>query len=160
MASQDVEIGVGVEHRDIGVAYVTSMSFTAEEIAYLGSQPLARLATRSAEGQPDVVPVGFEFDGTYFWVGGPGPSVLATRKCRNVMAGRPEVALVIDDMVSFDPFIARGIRVYGQAGQAIERDGMVGPGTYMPITPTISWSWNMAGEPVGDTWYATRRAVH
>jgi pyridoxamine 5'-phosphate oxidase family protein len=44
--------------------------FTDEETAYLRSQPIARLATVSASGQPDVVPVGFEFDGTCFFVGG------------------------------------------------------------------------------------------
>jgi pyridoxamine 5'-phosphate oxidase family protein len=136
------------------------MSFTAEETAYLRSQPLARLATLSAVGQPDVVPVSFEFDGECFWVGGSGASVLATRKFRNVLAGNHEVALVVDDMISFDPFIARGIRVYGHAEQPIEREGMVGPGTYMRITPTTSWSWNMEGEPVGDSWYESRRAVH
>jgi pyridoxamine 5'-phosphate oxidase family protein len=37
---------------------------------------------------------------------------------------------------------------------------MVGPGTYLRITPTESWSWNLEGEPVGDTWYASRKAVH
>ena len=136
------------------------MGFTSEEIEYLQSQPLARLATRSTDGQPDVVPVHFEFDGANFWVGGPGASVLATRKFRNVLAGNPEVALVVDDLVSFDPFVARGIRVYGRAGEPTEREGAVGPGTYMAITPTISWSWNMAGEPVGDTWYEARRASH
>ena len=46
------------------------MAFTEDEVAYLKSQPLARLATVDADGQPDVVPVGFEFDGTYFYVGG------------------------------------------------------------------------------------------
>jgi pyridoxamine 5'-phosphate oxidase family protein len=136
------------------------MSFTNEELEYLRSQPLGRLATRSSAGQPDVVPVHFEFDGTSFWVGGPGASVLATRKFRNVLAGNHEVAMVIDDLVSFDPFVARGIRIYGRAGAPIERVGAVGPGTYLPITPTISWSWNMAGEPVGETWYPARRAVH
>jgi pyridoxamine 5'-phosphate oxidase family protein len=136
------------------------MSFTADEIAYLRSQPLARFATLSTDGQPDVVPLSFELDGERFWVGGSGASVLTTRKFRNVRAGNHDVALVVDDMVSFDPFIARGIRVYGHADQPIEREGMVGPGTYMRITPTISWSWNMAGEPVGDTWYESRRADH
>ena len=135
------------------------MSFTPEEAAYLASQPLARLATRTTDGQPDVVPVGFEFDGERFWVGGPGETVLTTRKFRNVMAGNEQVALVVDDLVSLDPFVARGIRVYGLAGQPVERDGMVGPGTYMPIVPVVSWSWNMAGEPVGDEWYESRRQV-
>ena len=136
------------------------MSFTDEEIAYMRSQPLARLATLSADGQPDLVPVAFEFDGTVFWVGGTGPSVVHTRKFRNVRAGNHKVALVIDDLVSLDPFVARCVRVYGRADEPIERVGLVGPGLYMPITPTVSWSWNMAGEPAGDTWFEPRRAVH
>jgi pyridoxamine 5'-phosphate oxidase family protein len=136
------------------------MSFTAEEIAYLQSQALARLATVDPDGQPDVVPVAFEFDGEGFWVGGSGPSVLATRKFRNVVAGNRRVALVIDDLPSFEPFIARGIRIYGHAADPVERVGMVGPGHYIHIRPTESWSWNMAGERAGDRWYPSRRAVH
>ena len=31
---------------------------------------------------------------------------------------------------------------------------------YIRITPLKSWSWNMDGQPVGDTWYTARRAVH
>lgn len=137
------------------------MSFTDEELAYLRSQPLARVATLSADGeQPDVVPLSFEFDGTYFWVGGVGASVLATRKFRNIQAGHRKVALVVDDLASFDPFVARGIRIYGEAADPVERVGVAGPGIYARITPTVSWSWNMAGEPVGETWYESRRAVH
>ncbi|WP_433383690.1 PPOX class F420-dependent oxidoreductase [Actinoplanes sp. CA-142083] len=136
------------------------MSFTDQEIAYLRSQPVARLATVGREGQPDVVPLAFEFDGTYFWVGGSGATVFATRKFRNVAAGNQKVALVVDDMVSFDPFIARSIRVYGVAEGPFDRIGMVGPGHFLRVTPTISWSWNMAAEPVGSTWYEPRRAVH
>ncbi|GAA2685710.1 PPOX class F420-dependent oxidoreductase [Nonomuraea recticatena] len=135
------------------------MSFTDEEIAYLRSQPLARLATCAADGQPDVVPTAFEFDGAHFWIGG-GPTVVATRKFRNVEAGGHQVALVIDDLVSLDPFVARGIRIYGHAEQPFERVGMVGPGIFIRITPTVSWSWNLAGEPVGDTWYESRKTVH
>jgi pyridoxamine 5'-phosphate oxidase family protein len=114
----------------------------------------------SAGGQPDVVPVSFEFDGNFFWVGGSGASVLATRKFRNVAAGNHEVALVVDDMVSFDPIIARDIRVYGDAQQPVERVGLVGPGTYIRITPRLSWSWNLEGKPVDDAWYRSRRTVH
>ncbi len=107
-----------------------------------------------------MVPVVFEFDGTFFWVGGSGSTVLDTRKFRNIRSGRTKVALVVDDMVSFDPFITRGIRVYGDAEQPFERVGLVGPGTYVRITPNISWSWNLAGEPVGATWYEARRTIH
>jgi pyridoxamine 5'-phosphate oxidase family protein len=136
------------------------MAFTSEEIDYLRSQPLARVATRSPEGQPDVVPVAFEFDGEFFWIGGSGASVLSTRKVRNVVAGSSDVAMVIDDMVSFEPFIVRGIRIYGVAAKPVERVGMIGPGHYVRVTPTVSWSWNMQGAPVGDTWYETRRSLH
>jgi pyridoxamine 5'-phosphate oxidase family protein len=136
------------------------VAFTDEEIAYVRSQPLVRLATVSGDGQPDAVPLACEFDGTYFWVGGSGPSVAHTRKFRNVRAGNQKVALIFDDMVSFQPFIARGIRIYGHADEPIERVGMVGPGLYMRITPTDSWSWNLAGEPVGDTWYESRHTAH
>lgn len=136
------------------------MPFTPQEVEYLRSQPLARIATRSSSGQPDVVPVAFEFDGERFWVGGSGASVLATRKVRNVVDGNREVALVVDDMVSFDPFVARGIRIYGRAEPPVERVGMVGPGHYVRITPTVSWSWNMDGLPAGETWYEARRAEH
>jgi pyridoxamine 5'-phosphate oxidase family protein len=136
------------------------MSFTDQELDYLRSQPIARLATIGSGDQPDVVPLSFEFDGTYFWVGGSGSTVLETRKFRNVRAGHQRVALVVDDMVSFDPFIARSIRVYGRAAGPVERVGMVGPGSYLRITPAISWSWNMAGEPVGSTWYEPRRTIH
>jgi pyridoxamine 5'-phosphate oxidase family protein len=55
-------------------------------------------------------------------------------------------------MVSFDPFVARGVRVYGNAEQPCERVGIVGPGVHVRIAPVVSWSWNMAGEPVGYMW--------
>jgi pyridoxamine 5'-phosphate oxidase family protein len=85
------------------------MAFTEEETAYLKSQPLARIATVAPDGQPDVAPVGFEFDGTHFWVGGRAPE--QTRKFRNVREGLAKVALVVDDLVSTDPWTPRGLRV-------------------------------------------------
>ncbi|WP_367322292.1 PPOX class F420-dependent oxidoreductase [Streptomyces sp. HUAS ZL42] len=136
------------------------MSFSDEEITYLRSHSLARLASLCAEEQPDVVPVALEFDGTHFWVGGPRAEVLRTRKFRNIAGGRRKVAFVVDDLDSIDPFVARGIRVYGEADGPVEREGMVGRGYYLRITPTVSWSWNLKGEPAGETWYDTRKAVH
>ena len=136
------------------------MAFTREEVEFLQANGLARFATVGPDGQPDVVPVACEFDGSVFWIGGVGEQVLATRKFRNVAAGNEQVALVIDDVVSYDPFTARGIRVYGRAGGVVERVGMVGPGYFMPITPVVSWSWNLEGAPAGDEWYSTGRTEH
>jgi pyridoxamine 5'-phosphate oxidase family protein len=136
------------------------VAFSDEEIAYLQSQPVARLATVNEDGQPDVVPVAFELDGSHIWVGGVGPGVARTRKLRNIGAGRTKVALVVDDLVSIEPFIARALRVYGDADPPVERVGMVGPGLYSRIMPRVSWSWNLAGEPAGEQWYPANRTVH
>ncbi|HYR61400.1 MAG TPA: PPOX class F420-dependent oxidoreductase [Actinomycetota bacterium] len=133
-------------------------SFSQEETEYLRSQPLARLATVSQDGQPDVAPVGFEFDGTYFYVGGHHPS--ATRKFRNVGAGNDKVALVVDDLVSTNPWTPRSLRLYGTA-ELIERTGRFGPGQYMRITPTISWSSNLDGRPFeAGADFGPRRTIH
>ena len=135
------------------------MAFTEEEVAYLTSQPLARIATVGADDQPDVAPVGFEFDGTYFWVGGRAPE--KTRKYLNVKAGHTKVALVVDDLVSTSPWTPRFLRVYG-TGELVERAGQFGSGAYLRITPDISWSWNLDGRPFGDDALQSgpRRTVH
>lgn len=134
------------------------MSFTTEEIAYLRSQRLARIATVSADGQPDVVPVGYEYDGTHLYVGGMDP--VRTRKFRNVQAGNTKVALVVDDLVSADPWTPRYLRIYGTA-ELVDRQGRFGPASYMRITPTISWSWNLDGRPfTHDREVVVQRTVH
>ena len=136
------------------------MAFTDEELDYLRSHPLARIATVAPDGQPDVTPVTLEVEGSTLWVCGAGDEVLRTRKIRNITAGNRQCALVVDDLPSLDPFVARGIRIYGTAEDPVERVGMVGPGYYVRITPTVSWSWNLEGAPVGDDWYETDRTVH
>ena len=118
------------------------MAFTEDEAAHLKSQPLARVATVGSDGQPDVTPVSFEFDGAYFYVGGWAPE--RTRRFRNVKAGNARVALVVDDLVSVDPWTPTFLRVYGTA-ELVERQGQFGPARYMRITPEISWSWNLDG---------------
>src|SRR4051794_31738708 len=89
------------------------MAFTEEEISYLNSTFLGRIATVGPDGQPDAAPVGYQFDGTYLYVGGlDNPS---TRKYRNVQAGNQKVALVVDDVVSMQPYTPRFLRIYGIA---------------------------------------------
>jgi pyridoxamine 5'-phosphate oxidase family protein len=132
--------------------------FTEQEIAYLKSQRLARIATVGADGQPDVAPVGFEFDGTAFYVGGIDP--VKTRKFRNVRKGNPKVALVIDDLASVQPWVPRYLRVYGDA-ELVEREGMFGPNAYLRITPAVSWSFNLDASPMShEAMPEIRRTVH
>lgn len=114
--------------------------FTEKEIDYIESQPLARIGTVSVGGQPDVVPVGFDFDGQRFYVG--GKNMEATHKYKNVANENIQVALVIDDLVSVKPWRPRGIKIYGTA-VIVERDGYAGPGPYLRITPTQYRSWGL-----------------
>jgi pyridoxamine 5'-phosphate oxidase family protein len=73
---------------------MASTIFSQKEVGYIKSQRLARIATAapsSEEGQqtkdtsiqPDVVPVGFDFDGDYFYVG--GMNILKSTKYKNVL---------------------------------------------------------------------------
>ena len=130
------------------------MSFTAEEVAFIQSQRLVRVATASADGQPDVVPVGFEFDGTHFYIG--GFDTANTRRTRNVRAGNEKVAFVIDDIASTDPYTPRFLRVYGTA-ELVDRDSQ----PILKIAPVTSWSFNLDGRPLDEVRGAgPRRTAH
>ena len=76
------------------------MVFSNPEIEYMKSQRLARFATVSPKGQPEVVPVAFEFDGKYIYIGSHSQGIfLHTRKYKSVRAGNKLVGLAIDDLV-------------------------------------------------------------
>jgi pyridoxamine 5'-phosphate oxidase family protein len=133
------------------------MSFSDEEVAYLRSQRLARLATVAPAGQPDVVPVGFEFDGAHLYVGGLAPA--RTRKFRNVQAGNTKVALVIDDLVSTNPWSPRYLHLWHRRTRAAP--GPVRAGALHADHPTISWSFNLDGRSfTHDREVVPRRTVH
>lgn len=137
-----------------GAERIEMTSFTDDEIAYMNSQPLARIATVSADGQPDVVPVGFEFDGTHINIGGHDPAT--TRRHHNILAGNGKVALVIDDLVSTRPWTPRYLRIYGTA------DVIEGTQPYLRMTPKISWSWNLGAQPFthDESFTPPKRTVH
>ncbi|MGA7541668.1 MAG: PPOX class F420-dependent oxidoreductase, partial [Nitrososphaeraceae archaeon] len=94
--------------------------FSQKEVEYLKSQPLARVATAAVTSssekrksvQPDVVPVGFDFDGDYFYVG--GMNLLKSTKYKNVLQNN-KVAIVIDDLKTVDPWDPSGMKIYGDA---------------------------------------------
>jgi pyridoxamine 5'-phosphate oxidase family protein len=86
------------------------------ETDYLRNQKLARIATVSKSGQPDIVAVGFEYDGTWFPVGSHSQDIFfRTRKYKKVKNGNTKVALIVDDLVSITPWHPRFVRVYGTA---------------------------------------------
>ena len=113
--------------------------FSEKEIAYLQSQRLARIATVSSNGEPDVAPVGFTFDRDRFLIG--GIDLRRTLKYTNAKAsGR--AALVIDDFTSADPPQPRGIKIHGSA-RIIHGDGYLGQAEYIEIAPERYWSWGI-----------------
>jgi pyridoxamine 5'-phosphate oxidase family protein len=129
--------------------------FTQKEIEYLKSQRLARIATAAAstqqEGsvQPDVVPVGFDFDGQYLYVG--GMNLLKSTKYRNVLEN-DKIAIVVDDLKSIDPWDPRGIRIYGTADVVTRQGGYMESTNhpnphYIRVTPKKKWSLGIE-EPV------------
>lgn len=133
--------------------------FSEDEVNYIRSQRLARVATVSGDGQPDLVPVGFEFDGSHFYIGGFNPA--STRRTRNIQAGNTKVALVIDDLASVDPWSPRFVRVYGTV-ELVDRQTPSGVKPIMKITPTVSWSVNLPGQALrgNHDGFDAHRTVH
>ncbi|NDJ35356.1 MAG: PPOX class F420-dependent oxidoreductase [Chloroflexi bacterium] len=132
--------------------------FTEAELDYLNSNDLARLGTVHADSQQvDVVPVRYEFDGTYFYIG--GHYMTASRKYLNVASGSPKVALVIDDMQPGEPPAIRGIRIYGTA-EVVEREGWRGGiSKQFKITPATHWSWGVEGPAFTEEGFQTNKVA-
>ena len=123
---------------------------------YLKTQRLARIATASPKGMPEVSPVGFEFDGKYFWVGSHSQDIFhRTKRYRNITKGNARVSIVIDDLVSVDPWRPRGIKVSGRA-EVMEHTGIFGKGMYFRISPTTTVSWGIE-PPKEGRWTSAKR---
>ena len=102
-------------------------SFSDEELAYLRSQPLGRLATAGTNGRPHVVPVSFMVNPTLGTIDVGGFRFGERKKYRDVVQN-PWAALVVDDLVSTDPWMVRMVEIRGAAealahGGADLRDG-------------------------------------
>src|SRR5512147_2635662 len=95
--------------------------FTPDELAYMQSQRLGRLATVGPDGQPHVVPVAFRYNPELDTIDIGGHGFAKRKKYRDVL-NDPRVAFVIDDNPSVNPWIARGIELRGQA-EVLESGG-------------------------------------
>jgi pyridoxamine 5'-phosphate oxidase family protein len=109
--------------------------FTDAERDYLTTQPLARIATASESGVPDVAAVGFTVDGDHVVTG--GFDITKTVRYRNLQAN-PRATIVIDDLASVDPWRPRGVKVRGSA--TIEEGS---GGLRIRIVPAVVWSWGL-----------------
>ena len=109
--------------------------FTEAELEFLTSLRLARIATASSSGVPDVAAVGFGVDGDDIVTG--GYDITKTVRYRNLLAN-PRATIVIDDLASVDPWEPRGVKVRGSA--TLEEHGR---GMRIRITPEVVWSWHI-----------------
>jgi pyridoxamine 5'-phosphate oxidase family protein len=114
-------------------------SFTPQEIAYLQSQLLGRLATIGADGDPHVVPVGFRYnpDRNTIDIGGHG--IAQSKKYRDV-ARTGRAAFVVDDLVSVDPWTPRMLAVRGRA-EVLPSGGQAIMPEFAPELIRISPTW-------------------
>jgi pyridoxamine 5'-phosphate oxidase family protein len=140
-------------------------TFTDSEIEYLRSQPLGRLATADAKGRPHVMPVGAFYDpeSDAIVVGAAG-GMASSKKFRDAQR-RADVAIVVDDLASVEPWRPRGIEIRGRAETHTDGGEPVGErvGASFEFEPAwirirprriLSWgidngSFEMSGRDVG-----------
>jgi pyridoxamine 5'-phosphate oxidase family protein len=127
-----------------------ALTFTADELAYLRSQHLGRLATVDPAGVPQNNPVGFFVDEATGRVTIGGLAMGKSRKFRNVQHN-PGAALVVDDLASTDPWIVRGVEIRGSAEALVDVDppmrGM--SREVIRITPQWIGSWGVDASESG-----------
>jgi pyridoxamine 5'-phosphate oxidase family protein len=99
--------------------------FSEQELAFLRTQPLARLATVAVTGQPDADAVGFAFENGRFFIG--GYFLERTRKYKHIASGQSKVSLLIDELRSLDPLEPRSIKLHGEAEILQLEEGFQGP---------------------------------
>jgi pyridoxamine 5'-phosphate oxidase family protein len=126
--------------------------FTPDEIDYLQSQQLCRIATVGTDGQPHVTPVAFRYnsDTDTFDVSGHGG--FAKRKKWRDVEQNPQIALVIDDIASTNPWKVRGIEIRGEVELRLTGGETVIPNAgpeMFHITPKRIVSWGIDTEAYG-----------
>ena len=111
-------------------------SFSHDELEYLRSGRLGRIATVGRDGTPHVAPVGFSYNEQIDTIDVGGRDMANTKKFRDV-ARSGRAALVVDDVRS--PWRPRGVEVRGRA-EAVE-----GPRALIRIHPQRIVSWGISG---------------
>ncbi|WP_084962442.1 PPOX class F420-dependent oxidoreductase [Thermoactinospora rubra] len=128
------------------------MTFTEAELAFLRTQRIGRLATVSPGGQVQNNPVGFFLNPELGTVDIGGHNLGATKKFRNIQAGST-VSLVVDELVSTDPWVVRGIEIRGtaQALTGVEPPVPFFSGELIRIRPVRIVSWGLDGPTASRT---------
>jgi pyridoxamine 5'-phosphate oxidase family protein len=110
-------------------------TFTELELEYLAAQRLARLATASISGQPDVAVVGFALEGDAIVSG--GFDLTKTIRLGNLREN-PRATILIDDLASISPWTPRGVKVRGKASVEDHERAL-----RIRIEAEVIWSWGI-----------------
>ena len=125
--------------------------FTEAELAYLNSQRLCRLATAGRDGHPHVVPTSFRYNGETDTIDIGGHNFGSRKKWRDV-GHNPWVSLVVDDIVSVQPWQVRMLEVRGEAERLPDGGSRLGPGfdeAMFRIHPRRILSFGLGGNESG-----------
>jgi pyridoxamine 5'-phosphate oxidase family protein len=93
------------------------MTFKPHEIEYLQRTDLGRLATIQRNGTPQNSPVGFTYNEQLGTIDIFGYQMSKSQKFRNI-AHNANVAFVVDDIASRDPWRVRCLEIRGTAEQS------------------------------------------
>jgi pyridoxamine 5'-phosphate oxidase family protein len=126
------------------------MLFTEHEVAYLATQRLGRLATMQPNGTLQASPVGFTVNDTLDTVDIGGRDMAATQKFRNLRVNQ-QVAFVVDDLASVDPWTVRGIEIRGTAEALDDPSDSASrfAGSIIRIHPRRIISWGINPDQAG-----------
>lgn len=129
------------------------MTFTAAELAYLSEQPIGRLCTVGRDGDPQIRPVGVHLGPDDLSIDIVGHALASTQKWRNVLRN-PQVAFIVDTVLSVRPPKAQGIEIRGTAtalpGQGSTDDGLSGDIIRIVPRRIISWGLDSGGTTARD----------
>ena len=122
-------------------------TLTPEQIAYLSTQTLGRLATVNPSGAPQNSPVGFTYNAELGTIDIGGHNLGASKKFRN-LATNDRVSFVVDDIVSTSPWLVRMVEIRGtaQALSDLEPTGQAFSGELIRIHPQRVISFGLNGE--------------
>ncbi len=112
-------------------------ALTNAQIDYLASQRLGRVATTGTDGKPHVVPTSFHYNHELGTIDIGGHHVATTKKYRDVQANA-WAAIVVDDLVSIDPWSPRMLEIRGRAEAVATGGADLGPGfgdAFIRLTP-------------------------
>ncbi|GAA1797956.1 PPOX class F420-dependent oxidoreductase [Actinomadura chokoriensis] len=131
---------------------VDGMSLTELEREYLSTQRLGRLATVGPTGDPQNNPVGFDYNAETGTIDIRGWNLAKSRKYRN-LRDNDQVAFVVDDLASVQPWRVRGVEIRGRAEATVAQapEGSHFGDDVIRVHPRVVFSWGIDPDAEGMT---------